>query len=74
MQESLGAPKGNLTTCGSESGNDSEKGFGSKLEHRTESGAAMVTIPKAEKDVDDFDVRFMHLPITHAANLYFSRA
>ena len=70
----MGAPKGKLATCGSESGNDSEKGFGSKQEHRAESGAAMVTIPKVEKDVDDFDVRSMQFPIAHAAFFNFSRA
>ena len=62
MQESLGASKGSLSTCGSGLGSETERGFCSKQECRAESGAAMVTIPKAEKDVDDFDVRLIHFP------------
>ena len=40
-----------------ESGGDSQDAFLSQEDRLGKAGAAMVTIPKAEKDVDDFDVR-----------------
>ena len=56
MQESLGPVKEGFSTSESDSANDSQDAFRSKEQRPCEAGAAIVTIPKAEKDVDDFDV------------------
>ena len=56
VQESLGLAKEGFSTSESDSGNDSQNAFRSKEQRPCEAGAAIVTIPKAEKDVDDFDV------------------
>lgn len=56
VQESLGTVKEGFSTSESDSGNDSQDAFRSKEQRPCEAGAAIVTIPKAEKDVDDFDV------------------
>ena len=59
--------KGNLSTSESES-SDSQDAFPSQ---ELLGGAAVVTTPKAEKDVDDFDVRFCIL--LHASLLWLDR-
>lgn len=56
VQESLGPAKEGFSTSESDSGNDSQNALRSKEQRPCEAGAAIVTIPKAEKDVDDFDV------------------
>ncbi len=40
-----------------ESGSDCQDAFLSQEDRLGKAGAAILTIPKAEKDVDDFDVR-----------------
>ena len=60
VQEAAAPSKGKSSISECDSGSDSQDAFLSQ-ELPGEAGAAIVTIPKAEKDVDDFDVRFVFL-------------
>ena len=57
VQESVSPAKESSLTSEVESGSDCQDAFLSQEDHPGKAGAAIVTIPKAEKDVDDFDVR-----------------
>ena len=57
VQESAAPVKERSSTSDGESGRECQNAFLSQADRLGKAGAAIVTIPKAEKDVDDFDVR-----------------
>ncbi len=57
VQESVSPAKETSLISEGESGSDCQDAFLSQEDRLGKAGAAIVTIPKAEKDVDDFDVR-----------------
>lgn len=57
VQESASPAKESSITSEGESGSGSQDALISQEERLGKAGAAVVNIPKAEKDVDDFDVR-----------------
>ena len=61
VQESVSPAKESSLISESESGSGCQDAFLSQDERLGKAGAAIVTIPKAEKDVDDFDVRSRYL-------------